>query len=308
MGLFDDLKPTPEKEAPKPEKKEIARRAPGAVSVTGTDDKASLTAGNEKDYEVTVKNDSEYESFRVVVDAKPFSESPDPAEWPVKVRGITEKVWDVTFTKEMEKGLKVPPGSTTEFTVVVEAPKGAVYGDSLNLTLKVTSSDDPGITDTLNLVTSARQAIMAVKTSIGYERAVADSLGSRAKAKGSGVFAILSPRELQGYLIVESMNPDRLEEMVRGIGRARGVVHGETSFGEIDHFLSPKALVSGIKEGDIVELVAGPFKGERARVTVVDEAKEEITVELFEAVVPIPVTVRGDQVRVLAKEEKQSGK
>ena len=70
----------------------------------------------------------------------------------------------------------------------------------------------------------------------------------------------------------------------------------------IDHYLAPKPLVSGIMEGDVVELVAGPFKGEKARVQNIDEAKEEITVELFEAMVPIPVTVRGDHVRVLEKE------
>jgi transcriptional antiterminator NusG len=60
--------------------------------------------------------------------------------------------------------------------------------------------------------------------------------------------------------------------------------------------------VSGIVEGDIVELIAGPFKGEKARVQQIDENKEEITVELFEAMVPIPVTIRGDHVRVLEKE------
>jgi len=36
----------------------------------------------------------------------------------------------------------------------------------------------------------------------------------------------------------------------------------------------------------------------------VDELHEEITVELFEAMVPIPVTVRGDNVRVLRKEDE----
>ena len=72
---------------------------------------------------------------------------------------------------------------------------------------------------------------------------------------------------------------------------------------EIEHYLTPKPLVSGIVEGDIVELIAGPFKGEKARVQNIDEPKEEITVELFEALVPIPVTVKGDSVRVLEKEK-----
>ena len=46
------------------------------------------------------------------------------------------------------------------------------------------------------------------------------------------------------------------------------------------------------------------FKGEKARVQNIDEAKEEITVELFEAMISIPITVRGDHVRVIEKELK----
>jgi transcriptional antiterminator NusG len=55
----------------------------------------------------------------------------------------------------------------------------------------------------------------------------------------------------------------------------------------------------------MVELISGPFKGEKARVVRVDIKKEEITVELFEATVPIPVTVRGDSIKVLQKEEAE---
>ena len=51
-------------------------------------------------------------------------------------------------------------------------------------------------------------------------------------------------------------------------------------------------MVAGIEEGTIVELIAGPFKGEKAVVKRVDSAKEEITVELYESIVPIPITVR----------------
>ena len=55
----------------------------------------------------------------------------------------------------------------------------------------------------------------------------------------------------------------------------------------------------------IVELVSGPFKGEKAKVTRIDDAKEEITVELLDAMVPIPITVRGEQVRILKKKEEE---
>ena len=52
----------------------------------------------------------------------------------------------------------------------------------------------------------------------------------------------------------------------------------------------------------LVEHVNGPFKGERARVQRIDQAKEEITVELVDAMVPIPVTVKGDSVKLIEKE------
>ncbi|MDL5503376.1 MAG: transcription elongation factor Spt5, partial [Candidatus Methanoperedens sp.] len=46
-------------------------------------------------------------------------------------------------------------------------------------------------------------------------------------------------------------------------------------------------------------------KGEKARVKRIDSTHEEITVELFEAMVPIPVTVRGDNVRILKREDEE---
>ncbi|MBO5003129.1 transcription elongation factor Spt5, partial [Methanocorpusculaceae archaeon] len=51
-------------------------------------------------------------------------------------------------------------------------------------------------------------------------------------------------------------------------------------------------------------LIAGPFKGEKAVVKRVDHTKEEITVELYESIVPIPITVRGDNVRVIDKNQE----
>jgi transcriptional antiterminator NusG len=90
------------------------------------------------------------------------------------------------------------------------------------------------------------------------------------------------------------------------IPHARAVVRNRTTLPEVQHFLVPKPVVSGIEEGTIVELIAGPFKGEKAVVKRVDMAKEEITVELYESVVPIPITVRGDNIRIIERAEDAS--
>lgn len=148
--------------------------------------------------------------------------------------------------------------------------------------------------------------IFAIKTALGHEKTVAENLGHKAKRKGASVFAILSPTKLRGYVLVEGVkNQKAIEELIKGMQYVRGIVGGDKDIdmSEIEHYLSPQPIVADITEGDIVEIINGPFKGEKARVKQIDTAKEEITVELFEAMVSIPVTIKGDSVRVIEKEE-----
>jgi transcriptional antiterminator NusG len=145
--------------------------------------------------------------------------------------------------------------------------------------------------------------IFAIKTSIGHEKMVANGVANRARKKKAEIFSILSPTKLRGYILVEGRkNVDAIQNLIKGLEHVKGIIDGETDMAEIEHFLEPKPLVSGIAVGDIVEIINGPFKGEKARVRQIDESKEEITVELFEAMVSIPVTIRGDHVRVIEKE------
>ena len=146
--------------------------------------------------------------------------------------------------------------------------------------------------------------IFAIKTTSKQERTVADNIlkSINTKATDVKVTAIIVPNELKGYVLIETPEKmNRIEQLVELVAHARTVIKGETSLAEVGHFLIPKPVVAGIEEGTIVELIAGPFKGEKAVVKRVDAAKEEITVELYESVVPIPITVRGDNVRVVEK-------
>jgi transcriptional antiterminator NusG len=149
--------------------------------------------------------------------------------------------------------------------------------------------------------------IFAIKTTSKQERTVADNIK---KAIDSGatdvkVTAIIVPDELKGYVLVETPESlARVEQLAEKVAHARTVVRGETRLEEVAHFLVPKPVVSGISEGTIVELIAGPFKGEKAVVKRIDTGKEEITVELYESVLPIPITVRGDNVRVVDRGEQ----
>jgi len=143
--------------------------------------------------------------------------------------------------------------------------------------------------------------VFAVKTTASQERTVADMIANREEPE---IHAVLAPESLVSYVMVEADGEAVIERVIEEIPHARSIVPGQSGISEVEHFLSPKPDVEGIAEGDIVELIAGPFKGEKAQVQRIDEGKDQVTVELYEATVPIPVTVRGDQIRVLDSEER----
>ena len=67
--------------------------------------------------------------------------------------------------------------------------------------------------------------------------------------------------------------------------------------------VEPSATTVSIKEGDIVEMISEPFKKEKAKVLRIDKQKEEVVVSLLGAVVPLPVTVKIDNVKVVRRDE-----
>jgi transcriptional antiterminator NusG len=146
--------------------------------------------------------------------------------------------------------------------------------------------------------------IFSVKTQVGKEQNAADVVNSRAEKSNLKIPSILSTPELRGYIFLEGYDKERIKDMIKTVSYARNMLDGDIPLDQIEHFLVPTSAVAKISEGDVVEMVAGPFRGETAKVTHIDDTKEEITVELFESVVPIPITVRGEQVRVIKRKEE----
>ena len=150
-----------------------------------------------------------------------------------------------------------------------------------------------------------------LKTTMGQEHKVASEIQARLSGTGSlqdiqdEIFGVLCAPMLRGFIFVEASAFHHVEKLIgRAGGRTtplkncRKVLPGTSPLGDVTPYLEPKAATAGIEEGDIVEIRASSFKGERARVTNVAENKEEVTVELFDAQIPIPITIRADQVRV----------
>jgi transcription termination/antitermination protein NusG len=151
-------------------------------------------------------------------------------------------------------------------------------------------------------------SIFTIKTQVGKEQNTADLINSRAKKSKLDIPSILVTPELRGYIFVEAFDEELIKNMIKTISYARNMLEGSIPIEQIEHFLAPTSAVAKITEGDVVEMVAGPFRGEKAKITHIDYGKEEITVELLESMVPIPITVRGEQVRLIKRKDKEEEK
>ncbi len=115
------------------------------------------------------------------------------------------------------------------------------------------------------------------------------------------VMAILVPETLRGYVFLETMEFRDVEIAISGVPHVRGRVGGKVSLDEIDKFLAPPPAAEGISIGDVVEIISGPFKGERAKVSRVDTSKEELILELLDSPHTIPLRVHADFAKIVEK-------
>jgi len=144
--------------------------------------------------------------------------------------------------------------------------------------------------------------IYTLRTTSNREDQVMDFLSSNISKRNINVFAIVRPHDLRGYIFVEAESRQAAEEAYFKVPYARGILPQPIEYKEIEHMLEQVKLQVNIQKGDIVEIISGPFKRENAKVARVDHAKEEVVVELLEAAVPIPITVKLDSVKVVRRD------
>jgi len=147
----------------------------------------------------------------------------------------------------------------------------------------------------------AEARFFTISTSVGQELNVAKIMAGRIEANNIPIKAILVPENLRGYIIIEAEGPYLIDRASANIKHVKSRVSGILSFSEVEKYIIVKSIIEEIDINDIVEVVSGPFKGMRARVTDIDKSKEEITIELLEASFPLPVTVHVDYVRLVSK-------
>jgi transcriptional antiterminator NusG len=143
-----------------------------------------------------------------------------------------------------------------------------------------------------------------VRVTASQEKITADILQNKSKGKDNGVYSIIIPQGMRGYVIIEAKDEISCRDLILNEPHVKGMLPKPLSEEEINKILSTKQQNQDISPNDLVEFFAGPFKGYKAKVINTDPSKDEITVELMDVAVPIPVTTKSNMARVIEKAEK----
>lgn len=273
--------------------------------------------GQKVNLPIVIRNiEGEKRTFKVKLVAS-FNQADTSIIWEVDFTGNDKPIFQLSpdSVKEIDRKYEIDKHESKEIIFVIDTPKGGSIGDRVTLTISVNSDDgihSKSFARTIHL----EPIIIAVKCNVGKEfevaknlinadeRDLADRLEANPQSKRE-IISIMSPYELRGYFYLETMHPDRIPFLARSMRNFKGVVDGSIEIGEISEQLTPKPAVAGLELGSFVELVKGPFKGEKARIMNIDHEKEEVTVQFIESAMLIPVKVRAEDIRVIESGKRQ---
>ncbi len=148
--------------------------------------------------------------------------------------------------------------------------------------------------------------IFILKVTTNKEERAMEMIHDRAISKSLQVYAVTRPHGLKGYLIIEAADRDTIEEAAFNLPYVKGIIGKTVTYDEVKNMIKPDVQDFHIEVGDIVEMIADHFKNEKGKVMRIDKKKGEIVVSLLGAAVPIPVTVKMDNVKVIRRDSEQN--
>jgi transcriptional antiterminator NusG len=164
----------------------------------------------------------------------------------------------------------------------------------------VRSQNSQNLTQEPEIKPALDSKFFAIRTTGGQENIVANIIQNRVNAKKIGIHSILILENFKGYIIVEAPDSNIAYEALAGVRHVRGQIRGELPFKDIEGYLVKKPVVSDLNVDDIVEIIGGPFKAMKAKITRVDYEKQEATVVLLDSPYQIPVTVDANYLKKVA--------
>ena len=147
--------------------------------------------------------------------------------------------------------------------------------------------------------------IFIIKVTTNKEEKAVEMISDRVNKKTLNVFSMARPHGIKGYIVLEAQDRESAEEAVFNLPYVKGIIGKTVEYNEVQNMLEPNIEEMNIKVGDIIEMIGTTFKGEQAKVTRIDKQKGSVVVSLLGASVPIPVTVKMDDIKVIRREEEE---
>ncbi|MBI4176725.1 MAG: transcription elongation factor Spt5 [Candidatus Aenigmarchaeota archaeon] len=148
--------------------------------------------------------------------------------------------------------------------------------------------------------------IYTIRTTTGREDIVIDMMETKVRYDNIDIKSIFHPAEIKGYIFVEGA-PGNIHKAMQGMMHVKGFIEKPVRMEEIQNFLEYKKTRIVVDLGDVVEIVGGPLKGEKGKISRIDKIKGDVTIELLEASIPIPVTISTEFVKILKKAKVEPG-
>src|SRR3989344_1017727 len=147
--------------------------------------------------------------------------------------------------------------------------------------------------------------IFIIKVTSNKEDRALEMIADRVEKKQLNVYSVVRSHVVKGYILLESIDRESAEEAAFNLPYVKGIIGKTVLYDEIKNMLQPEVEDFNIEVGDIVEMIADQFKKEKAKVIRIDKKKGEVVVSLLGAAVPIPVTVKIDNVKVIRRENEK---
>ena len=143
-----------------------------------------------------------------------------------------------------------------------------------------------------------------IRVTSSQEKITVDILENKVGKGSLPVYSIVVAEGMRGYIIIEAENEIAARDLIMNEPHVKGMLSKPLNEEELSKMLEFKQQTQEIAVNDIVEFMSGPFKGYKARVMKMDSAKDEITVELMDVAVPIPITTKSNIAKVIEKAAK----
>ena len=143
-----------------------------------------------------------------------------------------------------------------------------------------------------------------VRVTSSQERITTDILQNKVEKSNLPVYSIIIAEGMRGYLIIEAENENVARELILDEPHVKGMLLEAAGRGRPQQHAGDQEGRAGHRRQRHSRVHERALQGVQGEGEKVDETKEEITVELMDVAVPIPVTTKASIAKIVQKAEK----